>query len=116
MDVIQRSITAEGVELYSGEVVNADSYPNQDLLRNHGYIKPFTGKAFKCTKCKRVFTTEYVRDYHSSNDHVVIEEAQAEGNLDLIPGTNTGEPDGTASSPAAPEGSAVSPDNEAPKE
>lgn len=114
MDIVQKSFTAAGVELYSGEVVNADSFPNQDVLRRHGYIKPFTGKAHRCKICKRVFTTEYVLNAHILADHEVPEEVQTEGDLDLI--TDTTEPEGSATSPAVPEGSEVPQQEQAPTE
>lgn len=101
MDVIQRAITAAGVSLYSGEVVDASVFPNMEVLRTHGYIKPFAGKAFKCKQCKRVFTTAYVMEAHMLADHEVLEEAQNEANpLDLIPASDASGTEVPASSPA----------------
>ena len=69
LDAVVRKFTADGVNLYVGEVVDSSKYAYTNQLRTHRFLTPFNGEPLKCEHCGRMFTGDEIKAQHVLQDH-----------------------------------------------
>jgi hypothetical protein len=73
MYLVCKPTVSLGVQLYSGEIVDASKWKNLKLMLAYRYIEPYVGDVEVCKVCARKFSTKEVLQHHQTVDNCKLE-------------------------------------------